>query len=277
MSRNKIIVGGCSFTDYAMPSKAKPNPMDFKMWPAYLEGYDVINTAKCGSGNRKILSSVIEEVLKHEPKDIKCVIVAWSEWTRQDILADNQYHTSSPFRTIIPKIDDERDKLVKETPHNETFVDNFYKSIQARFPKDKDIMNDNLQMMYQFQCFCNELHINFLQMQMLPTYNKFRKESNTTANYDTKETLDPDQYPTDLEMKKRKIREHDFIKNPITLLLDDDKFIGFPIFQGLGGYTIIDLLRKKYGESYRINGIDAHPNEESQRFIAEVVLKTLDL
>lgn len=267
MSRNKIIVGGCSFTDYAMPSKAKPNPMDFKMWPAYLEGYDVINTAKCGSGNRKILSSIIEEVLKHEPKDIKCVIVAWSEWTRQDILADNQYFTSSPFRTIIPKMDDERDKLVKEISHNETFVDNFYKSIQARFPKDKDIMNDNLQMMYQFQCFCNELHINFLQMQMLPCYNKFRKYDNHPS----------DEIGGEIELKKRKIREHDFIKNPITLLLDDDKFIGFPIFKGLGGYTITDLLRKKYGESYRINGIDAHPNEESQRFIAEVVLKTLDL
>jgi len=28
---------------------------------------------------------------------------------------------------------------------------------------------------------------------------------------------------------------------------------------------------------YRINGIDAHPNEDAQRFIAEVVLKHLDL
>ncbi len=267
MSRNKIIIGGCSFTDYAMPSRAKPNPMDFKMWPAYIEGYEIINTAKCGSGNRKILSSIMQEVLKHEPKDIKYVIVAWSEWTRQDILADNSHFTDLPWRTIIPKADDERDKLVKEICHNETFIDNLYKSIQAKFPKDIDIMNDNLQMMYQFQCFCNELNINFLQMQMLPCYNKFREEDN---------------HPDDLiggeiEFKKRKKREYNLMTNPISLLLDDSKFIGFPIFKGLGGYTILDLLKKKYGESYRINGIDAHPNEESQRFIAEVVLKNVDL
>lgn len=277
MSRNKIIVGGCSFTDYAMPSKAKPNPMDFKMWPAHIEGYEVINTAKCGSGNRKILSNIIQEVLKHDSEDIAYVIVAWSEWTRQDILTDNSHFTNSPWRTLIPKVDDEKDKLVKEIPHNETFVNEFYKTIQAKYPKDKDIINDQLQMMYLLQCFCNDNNIKLLQFQMLRTFNKFRKESNTTANYDTKETLDPNEYPTDFEMQQRKQREYDFMTNPISLLIDESKFLGFPILKGLGGYTMIDLLYKKYGESYRINGIDAHPNEDAQRFIAEVVLKTLDL
>ena len=274
---SKIIVGGCSFTDYATPSEARPNPMDFKMWPAYIEGYDVINTAKCGSGNRKILSSVMQEVLKHEPKDIKYVIVAWSEWTRQDILTDNSDFTDSPWRTLIPKIDDEKDKHVKGIPHNEKFVNEFYETIQAKYPKDKDIINDQLQMMYLLQCFCNDNNINLLQFQMLRTFNKFRKESNTTANYDTKETLYPDQYPTDFEMQQRKQREYDLMTNPISLLIDESKFLGFPILKGLGGYTMIDLLYKKYGESYRINSIDAHPNEDAQRFIAEVVRKNLDL
>ena len=131
----KIIVGGCSFTDYAMPSRARPNPMDFKMYPAYIKGYNVINTARCGSGNRKILSNVIQEVLKHDAKDVAYVIVAWTEWTRQDILTDNFNFTDLPYRTIIPKIDDERDKLVKEIPHNEKFIDEFYKTIRQNFLK----------------------------------------------------------------------------------------------------------------------------------------------
>ena len=67
------------------------------------------------------------------------------------------------------------------------------------------------------------------------------------------------------------------MENPITTILDDSKFIGFPIFDILGGYTIIELLQKRFGYGYRINDIDAHPNDESQRFIAEVVLKALDL
>ena len=42
--------------------------------------------------------------------------------------------------------------------------------------------------------------------------------------------------------------------------------------------TKIDIINRKYGRTgYRINDIDAHPNEECQRFIAEVVSKTLDL
>ena len=94
-TKKKIIVGGCSFTDYVMPEKAQPNPMNFKMWIAYIEGYNVINTARCGSGNRKIFSNVIQEVLKHDAKDIAYVIVAWTEWIRQDILTDNSHFTDS--------------------------------------------------------------------------------------------------------------------------------------------------------------------------------------
>jgi len=265
---SKIIVGGCSFTDYAMPEKAQPNPMNFKMWPAYIEGYNVINTARCGSGNRKILSNVIQEVLKHDAKDIAYVIVAWTEWTRQDILTDNSHFTDSPWRTVIPKMDDERDKLVKHIPHNETFVNEWYKSIQSKFPKDKDIQNDTLQMMYLLQCFCKEQGINFLQFQMLPPYNKFREEDHNPS----------EEINTKIEFGKRKQRELDFMKNPISLLLDESKFLGFPIWKGFGGYSMYQLLIKKYGYmDYRINGIDAHPNEDAQRFIAEVVLKTLDL
>ena len=265
---SKIIIGGCSFTDYAMPERAKPNPMNFKMWPAYIEGYDIINTARCGSGNRKIFSNVIQEVLKHDAKDIAYVIVAWTEWTRQDILTDNSDFTDSPWRTIIPKMDDERDKLVKDIPHNEIFIDEFYKSIQTKFPKDKDIQNDTLQMMYLLQCFCKEQGIDFLQFQMLPPYNKFRKEDNNSS----------EKISTEIELNKRKEREYNFMKNPISLLLDDSKFLGFPIWKGFGGYSMYQLLIKKYGYmDYRINGIDAHPNEDAQRFIAEVVLKHLDL
>lgn len=266
----KIIVSGCSFTDKDMPKHAKPNAMNFKMWPEVLGEVaerEVINVGVQGSGNRMILHNVVEEVLKHEPKDIDAVIVAWTEWTRQDILSDNGDYTDYPFRTIVPRVSDVKDTLTEAIVDSETKVDSYYDMLQAKFPKDIDIMNDNLQRMYMFQCFCNEHHLNFLQMQMLPTYNKFRKEDNHID----------DDIGGQIELEKRQKREHDFIKNPISLLLDDSKFIGFPIFKGLGGYTILDLLRKKYGESYRINGIDAHPNEESHRFLAERVLEALDL
>ena len=113
----KIIIGGCSFTDKDMPKKVVPNPMDFKMWPEILgeiTNYEIINTARCGAGNKKIFSDVTNEIVKHEPKDIAYVIVAWSEWTRQDILSDNTPFTDSAWRTIVPHISDERDKILEE-------------------------------------------------------------------------------------------------------------------------------------------------------------------
>ena len=43
---------------------------------------EVINTAKCGIGNERIFHGVIREIFNNE--NIERVIVAWTEWTRQD-------------------------------------------------------------------------------------------------------------------------------------------------------------------------------------------------
>ncbi len=283
----KIIIGGCSFTDSNMPKRALPDSMDFKMWPEVLgefTDYEIINTARCGAGNRKILSDVTKEILKYESKDIAYVIIAWSEWTRQDILADNDVFTDSPWRTVVPKIDDERDKLVKESQHNnqhnEEFVNELYKTIQAKFPKNKDIINDNLQMMFYLQNLCESLHIDFRQFQMLDPLPWWRKKElfdnfdDPKGNY-YQQTVEEKRTFLNHEIKTRTLL---LMNNPIITLLDESKFIGFPIFNNIGGHTILDLLIKRFGYySYRINDIDVHPNAESQRFIAKVVLKTLDL
>ena len=285
----KIIVGGCSFTDKNMPKRAVPNPMDFKMWPEILgeiTNYEIINTARCGAGNKKIFSDVTNEIVKHEPKDIAYVIVAWSEWTRQDILSDNTPFTDSAWRTIVPHISDERDKILEEKkletrffPHHEENVDKIYSGIQAKYPRDKDIISEQLQTMFHFQSLCEYLNIDYRQMQMLSPFPWWRKKELYDNYHDSiiKYDQTKEEKRTNQEHQK-KTRTLLLMNNPITTILDDSKFIGFPIFDRIGGHTILDIITRKYGRTgYRINDIDAHPNEQCQRFIAEVVSKTLDL
>ena len=75
-------------------------------------GKKVINTAKCGSGNRRIFETVITELFKH---DIEQVIVGWTEWTRQDFLVKNGWHT------VVPRKNDDRDKITKAMYNRSSF------------------------------------------------------------------------------------------------------------------------------------------------------------
>ena len=284
----KIIIGGCSFTDKNMPKTAQPESMNFKMWPEVLgdlTGYEIINTAICGIGNRRILNDVINEIVKHEPKDIAYVIVAWTEWTRQDFLIEatvpskrtwrtygyewdlklkekakknnvsfNSFKLKEDaeknWRTIIPKFADEKDNYTKEIPHEDKYLDRMYSTaFDAGYPNDKAISDTNLQKIFALQSICESQHIDYRMFQVLPPFNLW---------------------------KQQHIRN--FINNPISSIINESKFIGYPIFESLGGYDISDLLISKFGRmGMRINLVDGHPNEKSHEFIAERVFKTLDL
>ena len=85
---SKIIVGGCSFTDKNYPKTARPNSLNFKMWPEIMGdklNCEVINTAKCGYGNQAIFHETLKAVWENID-NIEHVYVMWSEWARQDFL-----------------------------------------------------------------------------------------------------------------------------------------------------------------------------------------------
>ena len=87
---NKIIAGGCSFTDKYFPKFANVDePLDFKMWPEVIGeklNCKVINTGKCGFGNHAIYHTTLNAIMNNK---VDHVFVMWSEWTRQDFLIDN--------------------------------------------------------------------------------------------------------------------------------------------------------------------------------------------
>ena len=66
------------------------------------------------------------------------------------------------------------------------------------------------------------------------------------------------------------------IKNPLSLQIKEDTFMGWPCFNELGGFHLINFLERA-GQYERISGIDAHPNAESHRNIMEFIYKELDV
>jgi len=92
---SKIIIGGCSFTDKDFPIINKRDMKirynrdvdlsDVKVWPEIIKEkttYEVINLGVCGYDNSQILNSLLDEVSKHDSKEIAFVIAAWTEWPR---------------------------------------------------------------------------------------------------------------------------------------------------------------------------------------------------
>jgi hypothetical protein len=82
-----LIAGGCSYAD---PNYVMYKKFDIETWPSLLAkklGYDLINTAQGGRGNRHIVNSVIDAVVENEERDI-VVVVAWSELYRLSYIDD---------------------------------------------------------------------------------------------------------------------------------------------------------------------------------------------
>ena len=145
---DKIIVGGCSFTDKNYPSRAKPKPLNFKMWPEVIgELYDceVINTAKCGFGNMAIYHETLDAIIKNKD-NIKHVYVMWSEWARQDfLLNDYSYH--------ITQADGSRTKITKrfDTMIPRAENDEYIFTAGNALPLDEAIQHATSEMQYWLQ------------------------------------------------------------------------------------------------------------------------------
>jgi hypothetical protein len=85
-----LIVSGCSYTakHHCWEDKNGKNHVDIK-WAEHLKNMidpnaEVINLGRSGAGNEYIYTSLKDEILKIDPKDILLVMAAWSGSTRED-------------------------------------------------------------------------------------------------------------------------------------------------------------------------------------------------
>ena len=240
MQMSKIIVGGDSFSDKNQPQYSIPEPLDFKMWPEIVGeklNCEVINTARSGYGNDAIYHQTLKAIMNN--KDVDHVFVMWSEWTRQDFLLDNDREYASLMNMHF---DVEYNKDAIDKWYNDSFNKNFPKKNDPNFvapiPSMEQFVNTNINYIYSLQVICEKLNIKYTAVQAMDTC-----------------------------ILPSCITKHphlNHIKN----------FHGWP---PILGRNMCFSLKMEYGKDYKISDEDHHPNEISQKFIADKMLEYANL
>lgn len=251
-----FIVGGCSFTDKEFSKCARPKIEEFKSWPEVIAektGKKVINTAKSGSGNRRIYQTVLNEIFKHD--NVEQVIVAWSEWTRQDFLVKHG-KMGDGWHSVVPRLRDERDEITKVKVFTSNVLTEFYRSAfgeNCDFPLPKQIIDENMNYFYSLYSVCKERNIKLKMFQMLYPVNTFLGEFESQMYH--------------------RLFIKEVLAHPLILELDGS-FWGWPIFEDLGGQNVQTHLKKR-NLFECVSHIDRHPDANTHKNIAKFIEENL--
>jgi|TARA_R110001592_G_scaffold99986_3_gene284269 hypothetical protein len=233
----KIIVGGDSFSDKNQPQTAMPEPLDFKMWPEIVGEKlhcEVLNTARCGYGNHAIYHQTLKAIMNN--KDVDHVFVMWSEWPRQDFLLNDSNH-----REYV-SIDSWDHAKIYQNVDNEV-IDKWY---DDSFNKNFPIQNDP-----KFTA-------------PIPSMEQL---TNTNINYI---------YALKVICEKLNI-PYTSCQGTETCIVPSSLITQHPLgSQVFKEFTMVDLLKKEYGtklSDFAISDKDAHPNERSQKFMANKMIE----
>lgn len=251
-----LIVGGCSFTTANYKSRWHPE-MDcsWKKWPEIIEGdwNKVINTAKSGASNDKILNDVLEAVLDND--DVSTVIIAFTNWMRFT-MPDGFMHNPSWVHH-------------NNSYKNEGIISPLYhlyermKRYEEKLPTNSDtitrLISTNLLTLYALIRLCLLRDIKFIGFQMLD----FAGSNNPVLDNTAQSVM---------------IKNKHF--NKIDKLIVEDKIdmINWPFVNNLSS-CIEKVIRErlKQSDKYRISARDAHPNSLGQQFIANWIMENATL
>ena len=257
-SRKKLIAIGCSYT-------ADWNP--FPPWPTHLAeklNMKCINLGRRGSGNEYIFAKIFDTVLTEKKEDIGLVVIMWSEWQRMDFQV-----TGKKWLTFFP--------------HNEIS--------HAQLLRYNNIYNATMKSLRHFLMTQNLLKdIPYLMIQgCLPVvetaFVQNESDSNTEVDHLTEQSgRIVNVGPISLEIsdlyfanphENRLTATRVLLNSKIFDGINEEKFIGWPIFSEIGGHNINNRLDKADPEmkKFRISDEDTHPNKEGHKFIAQELYK----
>ena len=266
-SKKKLIAIGCSYTEHYLRSDRSPDiDHDFPRWPQHLADkldMECVNLGQCGSGNKQILSKIINTVLTE--KNIGIVVVMWSQFQRLDFEYSSTEWMQINLDLDIDHLDDTHEfKLTKSLRD--------YK--QKNF---KELHNPHSAIQDALRTFI--LAENLLKD--IP--HLYIQGPDAVSSYSTKKLLTDDNYR---ESKQKRVDTGTFLYPTFIIKLFflssyfdyveknlSEKFIGWPIMQELGGYSVTNILDKLDPErtQLRISKEDKHPNAEGHKIIAQEI------
>jgi hypothetical protein len=257
-SRKKLIAIGCSFTEHYLSSITTPDfDYNFPRWPQHLADkldMECVNLGQCGSGNKQILSKIINTVLTE--KNIGIVVVMWSQFQRLDF----EYSSTEWMQINLDldidqtKIDwDYKQKNFKELHNPHSAIQDALRTFILAEKLLKDIPHLYIQ---------GPDAVSFYSTKKLLTDDNYRESKQKRV--DTGTFL----YPTFIIKLFFLSSYFDYVEKNLS-----EKFIGWPIMQELGGYSVTNILDKLDPErtQLRISKEDIHPNAEGHKIIAQEI------
>jgi hypothetical protein len=264
MSRKKLIAIGCSYTEHYLRSDISPDiDHDFPRWPQHLADMldmECINLGKCGSGNKQILSKIINTSLTE--KNIGLVVVMWSQFQRLDFeMSDNKWDSLN-LDTHKINIDTEVDLKNINNSRN-----------RMRYNNLKELHNPHSAVQDALRTF-------ILAENLLKDIPHLYIQGPTPIKYYSTKTLSTDDnyhgplWDNYYDSKQNAVKS--FFSSSYFNYVEknlSEKFIGWPIFLEIGGYDVENILDKLDPEQkeLRISNEDIHPNDEGHKIIAQEI------
>lgn len=241
MSKKYLVTGGCSWTDHYFVSPFHRDlDTSWDKWPTILArklDMELINLGSSGSGNEGIYSRVSDFISETPKEQIGLVIVAWSGAARRDWELIG--HRKKWARGVLNSPDSMHKKYITSWVSEivDTKGDSYY------------FMRRSIRNFYALQILCERYNIPYKQVSALNPISELVKKNIVDSM---------DYFSTSSQFEE----------------IDKDNFIGWPIFEYMGGFTLNDLI-KKGGEGLRISEEDRHPNALGQRVIADFIYENL--
>ena len=259
----KLIVSGCSWGDPHFLSMQHPS-MD-TMWPKWPEilaeklNMEPVNLCKSGMGNEYIYSSLSDQLSEINIDEVGHVVAAWTSAPRRDFETTNVWeHTNTlTSRSTLTRWNNIRTDSKGDLRY---WVK---KSLRYQFAFQN--------LMEQHKTKVADQALSYNQFQMISLIRGHIWEIINAIDYSS---LNEDDLQARLYKFQKFAELHkqgtDFVRNTLTKDFTDtikqskyqfnDKFLGWPPDDQLGGYSMEDFLDNEY----RISELDRHPNAKGQ-------------
>lgn len=267
-----VLAVGDSFTDRDWKSEAYPDvDCSFKKWPELLANKlncDVLNLGRCGVGNEYIVNSAIDWILDHH-ENIRVVVAGFTEAWRFNLYG---HHSINPivhrFRSFKEHTLEGRDDLNEKELAPGLFARDFSPTENSTRPLCDHIINEFLDP-EQFATAARIMFENFLSSAV--RLQKICKQYDiplvmtslmNPINYGAFGHLTrPEKPHFTYEQLSRK-----FTQCQHFFSIDKKSFIGWPIYEPIGGKNINAEI---YNNGLTMGPLDGHPNKKGHHYIAQ--------
>ena len=257
----KLFASGDSFTDPNFVS-SKYGTAITKAWPSVLaeclgDDWDVFNAGYSAHNNDYIVSSLYRYVANNGKPD--CVAICWTNSGRLTLANDPQFggsaeraHTKKRFHydpVGWHKMAKTVDSVAKDPTFDKAMTDfgEFYSKRWYPTHYMGMAVENFLTNVYIIQDYCQTHNIPFVFISGINICS-ILKESRATG----------------MKVLMKTLIESDMFNN-----IDDDNFVGWPLFEPFGGFTVHDIVKWETSkDKYCMGERDHHPNDEGHKLIA---------